>query len=115
MLYVPLCQESKKEMTQRMDLFTGFFYLGATQVGRVKGAEWVECRHLSTNPAFLGGNSNCFSICVGTGRSTRIILRRLKRAMTDLSVVICPVNVTTPAVEMERYEAWRAIICSLES
>jgi hypothetical protein len=55
-------------MTQRMDLFIGFFYLGATQVDRVRSAEWVGCRHLSMDPALLGGNSNCFSICVGTGR-----------------------------------------------
>lgn len=99
-------------MIQRMDLFTGFFYLEATQVGRVRGADWVECRHLSMNPALLGGNCNSFSICVGTGRikilrSTRINLRR---AIADLNAVLCPMNVSKLAVGTEKHEAWEAII-----
>lgn len=35
--------------------------------------------------------------------------------MVDLSVVICLVNVTKQAMGMEKHEAWRAIVCSLES
>lgn len=38
-----------------MNLFTGFFYPAATHIGGVSGIEFVECRHLSLDPALLGG------------------------------------------------------------